>query len=92
MNAQNAKEFLPLVQAIAYGKIIQENFLGSWVDLENPSFSMGIEFYRIKPEPRTFDVWRNEKTKRVLAVEDGDDDKDDGFSEWERITVQEVIK
>ena len=29
MNKHDAHEYLPLVQAIADGKIIQENFLGS---------------------------------------------------------------
>jgi hypothetical protein len=92
MNAQNAHEYLPLVQALADGKIIQENYFEQWCDTRNPSFNMDVSFYRIKPEPRTFDVWINEKTKRVISVEDGDHNDNNLFSEWERITVQEVLK
>lgn len=94
MNQQNAREFMPLVQALANGLTIQflEAATNKWVDQESPSFEYDPKYYRIKPEPRTFEIWRNEKTKRVLAVEDGDHDKDDGFSDWERITVMEVMK
>lgn len=93
MNQQNAREYMPLVQAMADGKTIQYNDEGDWMDTtELMTRACTPECYRIKPEPRTFDVWRNEKTKRVLAVEDGDHDKDDGFSDWERITVMEVLK
>ena len=92
MNAQNAREYMPLVQALADGRQLQhKNEHGEWVDIET-IVCVAPQKLRIKPEPRTFDVWRNEKTKRVIAVEDGDRDKDEIFSEWERITVQEVIK
>jgi hypothetical protein len=93
MNQQNAREYMPLVQALANGLTIQEDFFGEWSDLSDEiSFNMKPEFYRIKPMPRTFDVWINEKTKKVIAVEDGDHDKDKRFSEWKRITVVEVVK
>jgi len=92
MNAQNAHEFLPLVQAIADGKIIQENFLGSWVDLENPSFSMGIEFYRIKPEPRTFEMWLDKDTGCLSTDELIREFGHVRFDSLERITVVEVLK
>ena len=94
MNKYNAKEFLPIIQALADDKTIQYRIGHElWHDIEWVDTIEGYSSdYRIKPEPRTFDVWRNEKTKRVLAVEDGDHDKDDGFSEWERITVTEVLK
>ena len=93
MNAQNAREYLPLVQALANGLKIQCNDRGQWVDVESLYTDVYLpDEYRIKPKPRTFDVWLNEKTKRVLAVEDGDHNKNDGFSEWERITVMEVLR
>jgi hypothetical protein len=92
MNKYNAKELLPLIKALADGKTIQEDIYGQWLDVECPNFYREVWNYRIKPdEPRTFDVWRNEITKKVIAVEDGDHDKDKRFSEWKRITVQEVI-
>ena len=56
MNAQNAKDFLPLVQSLAEGKTIQYNTgdIGSdeWQDTLTPSFNGPIWDYRIKPEPR----------------------------------------
>jgi hypothetical protein len=92
MNKDKAKELLPLIKALADGKTIQEDVYGQWLDAECPTFYREVWNYRVKPEPRTFDVWRNEITKKVIAVEDGDHDKDKRFSEWERITVQEVLK
>jgi len=94
MNKHNAKKFLPIIQALADGEEIECKciYTKTWKKQENICFDEEPESYRIKPEPRTFDVWRNEKTKRVLAVEDGDHDKDDGFSDWKRITVMEVLK
>lgn len=51
MNASNAKDYLPLVQALADGKTIQSNHNGEWFDLPSPSFCDQISLYRIKPEP-----------------------------------------
>lgn len=51
MNASNAKDYLPLVQALAEGKTIE--FLNSnaqWEDCECPSFHQMPVYYRIKPE------------------------------------------
>jgi len=53
MNASNAKDYLPLVQALAEGKTIE--FLNSnaqWEDCEYPSFNQMPVRYRIKPEPK----------------------------------------
>jgi len=52
MNASNAKDYLPLVQALAEGKTIQSNHNGEWFDLPSPSFCDPISLYRIKPEPK----------------------------------------
>ena len=93
MNKDNAHEYLPLIYALANGKSLQIADGAGWVDLsEEVNFVFDPEDYRIKSEPRTFDIWLNEKRKRVLSVEDGDDNKDAKFSDWERITVQEVLK
>ena len=93
MNKENAQEFLPLVQALAHGKTLQIDGLAGWVDLsEEINFEFDPKDYRIKPELRTFDIWINEKTKRVISVEDGDHDDNNLFSDWERITVMEVVK
>jgi len=53
MNKDNARDYLPLVQALAEGKTIE--FLNSnaqWEDCEYPSFNQMPVRYRIKPEPK----------------------------------------
>lgn len=58
MNASNAKDYLPLVQALAEGKTIQAKCQvvvdsSGWRDCEGDiSFHGLAENYRIKPEPR----------------------------------------
>lgn len=54
MNKHNAKDYLPLVQALADGKVIQSRWSGTseWEDRKSTDFSMPISNYRIKPEPR----------------------------------------
>lgn len=58
MNKETAKDYLPMVQALSEGKVIQYKYQKSdksyaWMDLESVvDFSMPAEFYRIKPEPR----------------------------------------
>lgn len=52
MNKENARDYLPLVQALAEGKTIQSIHNGEWFDLPNASFSGAANLYRIKPEPK----------------------------------------
>jgi len=56
MNKDNAHLYLPLVQALADGKVIQVSagFKSArvWSDLENVEFTESPGRYRIKPEPR----------------------------------------
>lgn len=63
MNSENAKDYLPLVQALADGRVIQVNVTyGSapekWIDSEDIEFYHPASSYRIKPEPR--EIWVNE--------------------------------
>lgn len=52
MNKNNAKDFLPLVQALAEGKTIQyKNDLGEWGDIREVTFRSDFYNYRIKSEP-----------------------------------------
>lgn len=55
MTKENAKEFLPLVQAFAEGKQIQFNpskySIPNWQDVYDISFEYDSKSYRIKPEP-----------------------------------------
>lgn len=58
MNASNAKDYLPLVQALSEGKMIQHRIgTEEWYDREQFDFNDKPEQYRIKPEPR--EVWFN---------------------------------
>ena len=54
MNKNNAKDFLPLVQALSKGKTIQcwQVGNGSWEDKKEVEFNaISFESYRVKPEP-----------------------------------------
>jgi len=89
MNKENALLFLPLVQALADGKKIQFKHIdGHWEDGVNLEFGFDPKCYRIKPEPRTWDVWLHMAGK----VLNSNPDKWYGPNEWERITVQEVLE
>lgn len=63
MNRENAKGYLPLVQALVDGKVLQvRRDLGNgnrqWFDLDGTCFDRAADQYRIKPEPR--EVWITE--------------------------------
>lgn len=58
MNKSNARDYLPLVQALAEGKVIQMlEGHGYWVDMVEISSDIPASLYRIKPEPR--EIWSN---------------------------------
>lgn len=59
MNKDNAKDYLPLVQALAEGKVIQHrsHISGKWGDVVRTNFPDEPDCYRIKPEPRRAWVW-----------------------------------
>ena len=54
MNQETAKQFLPLVQALADGKQIQmkHSSKDEWLDVDRPSFIGNVTSWRVKPEPR----------------------------------------
>lgn len=56
MNKDNAAQYLPLVRALAEGKVIQvksgHGDAPLWKDLEVCNFNVAPDLYRIKPEPR----------------------------------------
>ena len=52
MNKDTAKDYLPLVQALAEGKTIEyRDSDDAWIDCELPTFNQHSSRYRIKPEP-----------------------------------------
>lgn len=50
MTKENAKDYLPFIQALADGKTIQFSNGDEWIDLDDPNFENSVEKYRIKPE------------------------------------------
>lgn len=93
MNQQNAHEYLPLVQALADGKTIQFNDGGDWVDVaELNTVPYDPDEYRIKPKPRTFDLWLDHDTGCLSTDELIREFGHVRLDSLERITVQEVIK
>lgn len=53
MDKKKAKEFLPIITALAEGKTIQVlNDYSVWVNITNPEFNRSASRYRIKPEPK----------------------------------------
>lgn len=53
MNKDNAKDYLPLVQALVDGRTIQYKARPDdpWNDMENPYFVLEPGCYRVKPIP-----------------------------------------
>ena len=54
MTREEIKELLPIMQAFAEGKTIQERKLGTtdWIDTETPCFNSTWAEFRIKSEPK----------------------------------------
>ncbi len=86
MNKENAHEYLPLVQAIADGKIVQVlGGDGNWYN--SKLINIPPRRYRIKPEPRTFKLYIIDTINGdpVLTTHPTIDHR------WQQITVQEVL-
>lgn len=67
MNKSNARDYLPLVQALAEGKVIQVLGVNGWVDIEAElSLCFAADQYRIKPEPR--EIWVNEYPNEINSA------------------------
>lgn len=59
MNKNNARDYLPLVQALADGLVIQyQKTDGTWIDNVEFSFDWPARRYRVKPKPK--EVWITE--------------------------------
>ena len=85
MNAERAKKFLPLIAAVAEGKTLQvKGKDGNWYGTHLNDFDP--DRYRIKPEPRTFEMWL--ASSGVMYPEK----MFDNGKPYERITVREVLQ
>ncbi len=100
MNAQNARLFLPLVQAVMDGKTIEfdRNFGKSkpdWTAIHAPDFCHAPELYRIKPEPpkpREFRMWVHENGSTAIpSARDERLPQRSIDSGWVEIKVREVL-
>ena len=52
MTREEAKQLLPIIQAFAEGKAIQQTDGYDWYDLDYPDFMANGSSYRIKPETK----------------------------------------
>lgn len=75
MNKDNAHLYLPLVQALTEGKIIESDLGSGWQSRREPDFTLPPDFYRIrpasfppKPEGRE---WHNPDNLTAEQVKDG---------------------
>jgi len=57
MNASNAAQFLPIIQALADGKTIEVCEDGVWTTRPELAYNLDPSQYRIKPEPQK--LWVN---------------------------------
>ena len=65
MTREEAKEWIPIIQAFADGKTIEFFKQGEWYELNDPDFMWSAYKYRIKPEPK----YRPFKTKEECWTE-----------------------
>ena len=61
---------------------------GDWFDVQDLDMTYEPDDFRIKPEPRTFEIVRSKLTGDIYSAET----YDGSSPNWERITVMEVLK
>lgn len=75
MNKHNAKDYLPLVQALAEGKDIQffdDVYTKKWFTLSNFDFDNEAKAYRVKPETHPAESWPVDAKILVQDYEGGE--------------------
>lgn len=83
MDREKAKALLPIIEAYANGETIQLYTGARWEDSSfNLTFSDPVEYYRIKPAPRTF--YCIEWDSGNVAVFKSKKDRD---SNWDKVIV-----
>jgi len=72
MTREEAKKYLPLIQAFAEGKTIQfrNKITQQWNDINIPAFELDRE-YRIKPEPK-LRPWKPEEVPVGMLIRNKD--------------------
>ncbi len=96
MNRENARDYLPLVQALAEGKVIQGHmaYSGRWEDISGDiRFDGPASNYRIKPEPREIWVNRHEGGDLGYNFYASKEAADHGIRPgWKPVCFREVIE
>jgi len=98
MNAQNAKDYLPLVQALADGRTIQRVVVNNhWVDQVELDCMGKPSWYRIKPaEPRHWWINVHKGTGTTFEIPFKSKEKADEWaaerSESPRLECVEVVE
>lgn len=95
MNKDNARDYLPLVQALAEGKVIQSRMFSCdpWKDCARPDFTMDPSNYRIKPEPREIWVRRHSNgSNSAYAYSSKKEAEYEISAGWSVIRYREVIE
>lgn len=87
MNKEQTAERIKVMQAYLDGKTIEFLFGSDWLEVSEPSWEFGKYQYRIKPEPREWNVFVNGKGMPSYIRPTGHD--------WppglERVRVREII-
>lgn len=98
MNSSNAKQFLPLVQALADGKTLQYFIDGKWNDMNSNGvigFDGPPERYRIKPEPQLLYMVRHKIGRHNAAITTNHEVAKDTLrrcnDSWEIVTFTENL-
>ena len=93
MNKDNAKEYLPLVQALADGKTIQfKSYISSeWLDASTHNFTEPAFMYRIKPETIELYLWYHVQSGSTCDVKSTDKETDWTSQGFRKIKVKEVL-
>ncbi len=99
MNKDNARDYLPLVQALADGKVIQglyhrSNGERDWISIEGQViFDAPASDYRIKPEPR--EIWircSDDGRYGITAYGSKESAEMVAVPGWEPVCFREVIE
>ena len=91
MNKETAKDFLPIVQALADGKTIQLMNCGEWFNVSSPDFSSLPCNYRIKPDPREWKACVSTIHHAEPGLLFNYDKGDESDPKFEVIRVREIL-
>lgn len=92
--SKNTPEEVALVaRAWAEGKKLQHFYLGEWKDraVQDAELELGTVLYRVKPEPRTFELWASPNGKSVIQYVASGTAHYYIQSGWTKINVKEIV-